>query len=80
MPDNQTWRQYYAPKIAAIIAENKDKPVAEIRRILYRANPGQYGHMRKIWSDESLKQLGLKKQGLKKIQFEGSKKQLNLFE
>jgi hypothetical protein len=56
-----TWRQYYAPKIAAIIKENPDKPASEIRRILYKANPGQYGHMRKIWSDESLKQLGLKK-------------------
>lgn len=56
-----TWREHYAPKIAEMIAENKGKDVKEIRRILYKANPGQYGHMKKIWSDESLKQLGLKK-------------------
>lgn len=63
----KTWREHYAPKIAEIIKENAGKDVKEIRRILYRANPGQYGHMRKIWSDESLKQLGLKKRKPKYI-------------
>lgn len=56
-----SWREYYAPKIAEIIKKNEGKDVKELRRILYKANPGQYGHMKKIWSDESLKQLGLKK-------------------
>lgn len=56
-----SWREYYAPKIAEIIKQNEGKEVKELRRILYKANPGQYGHMKKIWSDESLKQLGLKK-------------------
>lgn len=56
-----TWREAYAPRIAEIIKANEGKDVKEIRRILYKANPGQYGHMIKIWSDESLKQLGLKK-------------------
>jgi hypothetical protein len=56
-----TWRNYYAPKIAEIIKENEGLSVKELRKILYKANPGQYGHMKKIWSDESLKQLGLKK-------------------
>lgn len=60
---SKTWRQYYAPKIKAIIDEEtaKGKTPKEIRVVLYKANPGQYGHMIKIWSDESLKQLGLKK-------------------
>lgn len=62
----KTWREYYAPQIAAIIKENEGKDVKEIRRILYRANPGQYKHMQRIWSDESLKQLGLKPR--KKVQ------------
>lgn len=74
---SQTWRQYYAPLIAAIIKENSDKPKSEIRRVLYKANPGEYGHMRKIWSDESLKQLGLKKKMPKQDLTEGE--QLNLF-
>ena len=56
-----SWREYYAPKIADIIKANEGKTIKELRVILYKANPGQYGHMKKIWSDESLKQLGLKK-------------------
>lgn len=61
MAKGKTWREHYAPMIAEIIKENEGKDVKEIRRILYRSNPGYYGHMKKIWSDESLKQLGLKK-------------------
>lgn len=57
----KTWRQHYAPKIKEIIDANPGKTPKELRVILYKANPGQYGHMIKIWSDESLKQLGLKK-------------------
>ena len=56
-----TWREHYAPQIAQIIKENEGKSTKELRVILYKANPGYYGHMKKIWSDESLKQLGLKK-------------------
>lgn len=56
-----TWRVYYAPQIAAIIKENEGKEIKVIKKILSSSNPGQYGHMKKIWSDESLKQLGLKK-------------------
>ncbi len=56
-----TWREAYAPQIAELIKQNEGKDVKELRRILYKANPGYYGHMKKIWSDESLKQLGLKK-------------------
>lgn len=55
-----TWRVYYAPQIAAIIKENEGKEIKVIKKILSSSNPGQYGHMKKIWSDESLKQLGLK--------------------
>jgi hypothetical protein len=74
---SKTWRQYYAPLIAAIIKENTDKPKAEVKKILYKANPGKYGHMRKIWRDESQKQLGLKKKSPKQ-DFTGGE-QLNLF-
>ena len=74
---SKTWRQYYAPQIDAIIKENSDKTKSQIRRILYKANPGQYGYMRKIWSDESQKQLGLNKKNPK--QGFGLDTQLNLF-
>lgn len=57
----KTWRQYYATQIAEIIKQNEGKTPKEIKKILSTANPGYYGHMKKIWSDESLKQLGLKK-------------------
>lgn len=56
-----TWRECYAPQIAKIIEDNKGKEVKVIKKILSTSNPGYYGHMKKIWSDESLKQLGLKK-------------------
>jgi hypothetical protein len=56
-----TWRQNYAPRIAAIIKENEGKPIKEIKKILCDANPGQYGHMRKTWANEYMLQLGLSK-------------------
>lgn len=62
-----TWRKYYAPKIAEIIKANNGKSPKEIRLILVKLNPGQYKHMKKIWSDECLKQLGLKKKKVKII-------------
>lgn len=65
-----TWREHYAPKIAAIIKQNDGMAIKDIRIILYKLNPGQYGHMKKIWSDESLKQLGLKRKKLTKSKFE----------
>lgn len=55
----QTWRQLYAPQIAALIKENEGKPLKELKRILSEANPGQYGHMRKTWANEYMCQLGL---------------------
>lgn len=63
MPKGKTWREYYAPLIKEIIDREtaNGKTVKQIRVILYKANPGYYGHMKKTWSDESLKQLGLKK-------------------
>jgi hypothetical protein len=64
-----TWREHYRPQIAAIIKENEGKDVRELRKILYKSNPGQYGHMKKIWSDESLKQLGLKRSKVRKVPF-----------
>jgi len=59
MAKHITWRQHYAPRIADIIKENKGKSVKELKKILCDANPGQYGHMRKTWSNEYMRQLGL---------------------
>lgn len=61
----KTWRQYYAPQIAIIIKENEGKTVKELRKILCAANPGEYGHMKKIWANEYMRQLGLGKQKVK---------------
>jgi len=57
----KTWRQYYQPLIAEIIKANEGLEPKKIRMILAKANPGPYKHQQRIWSDESLKQLGLKK-------------------
>lgn len=56
-----TWRQTYAPKIAAMIKEMKadGKTVKEMKKVLCDANPGQYGHHRKTWANEYMIQLGL---------------------
>lgn len=54
-----TWRQYYAPMIAKIIADNRDKELKELKKILQDANPGIYNHMRKTWANEYMVQLGL---------------------
>ena len=57
----KTWRQHYQPMIAKIIKENEGLEPKKIRMILAKANPGPWKHQQRIWSDESLKQLGLKK-------------------
>lgn len=61
MPKHQTWRQWYAPKIASEIARMKaeGKTVKEMKKALSAMNPGQYGHMRKTWANEYMIQLGL---------------------
>ncbi len=58
-----TWRQYYAPLIAAKIKEMKaeGKTVKEMKKILCDANPGTYGHHKKTWANEYMIQLGLSK-------------------
>ena len=76
MPKEITWRQLYAPRIAEIIKENEGKPLKELKKILCDANPGQYGHMRKTWSNEYMKQLGLSRV---KKEVEGIKQQTKLF-
>lgn len=72
---NITWRQYYAPQIAKIIADNTGKPIKEIKKILCDANPGPYGHMKKTWANEYMRQLGLSK---KKSKYNDQKNQLSL--
>ena len=64
---NPTWRQVYAPRIAAIIKENEGKSVKELKKILQDANPGQYGWMRKTWANEYMCQLGLSKRKKHKV-------------
>ena len=61
MAAKKTWRQYYAPQIAAIIKSNEGKSVKELKKILCDANPGMYGHHKKTWANEYMIQLGLSK-------------------
>ena len=78
----KTWRQYYAPQIAQIIKDNEGKSVKELKKILCAANPGEYGHMKKTWANEYMRQLGLSKtkskDGTKKIKPDTNT--MNLFE
>lgn len=71
-----TWRQIYAPRIAQIIKDNDGKSLKELKKILQDANPGQYGHHKKTWANEYMKQLGLSK---KRSNFNESKNQTKLF-
>jgi len=78
MAKHITWRQAYAPRIAKIIEDNKDKSVKELKKILQEANPGQYGHMRKTWANEYMIRLGLSRK--KKSGYHlPDKQQTNLF-
>jgi hypothetical protein len=58
---SKTFRQKYAPIIAKIIEDNKEKPIKELKKILCNANPGTYGHHKKTWANEYMRQLGLSK-------------------
>lgn len=71
----KTWRQHFAPIIAKIIADNEGKTVKELKKILCDLNPGPYGHHRKTWSNEYMRQLGLSK---KRSTFNNNKQQLTL--
>jgi len=62
-----TWRQYYAPRIAEIIKNNQGKELKELKKILQKANPGQYGHHKKTWANEYMIQLGLSRRKKIKI-------------
>lgn len=78
MPKYKTWRQTYAPQIAATIKALKaeGKTVKEMKKILCELNPGQYGHHRKTWANEYMIQLGLSK---KKTKSSAGKDQPGLF-
>lgn len=57
-----TWRDTFAPTIAAIIAHHSDPP--DRKRALNAARHRQCGGaswLNKVWRDEVAKQLGLKK-------------------
>ena len=79
MAKHITWRQAYAPRIAKIIEDNKDKSTKELKKILQEANPGQYGHMRKTWANEYMIQLGLSKRKGKGYQIP-DKHKLSMYE
>ena len=76
----KTWRQYFAPKIAAIIADcqHEGKSLKETKKILCEANPGLYGHHRKTWANEYMRQLGLSKKKSDYIKNKDNPKQLTL--
>lgn len=71
-----TWRQVYAPRIAKIIEENKHLDLKVLKKLLREANPGYYGHHKKTWANEYMRQLGLSK---KKSTFVEAKGQMKLF-
>lgn len=71
-----TWRERYRPIIAGIIKDNADKSIKDLKKILQKANPGQYGHMKKTWANEYMLQLGLSK--VKKRNNSSSSQQLTL--
>jgi hypothetical protein len=76
MSKQPTWREVYAPKIAKIIEDNKGKDLKELKKILCAANEGAYGHHKKTWANEYMRQLGLSK---KKSKIVIAKGQTNLF-
>lgn len=61
MAREKTYREIYAPIIAQIIKDNEGKPIKELKKILCAANQGPYGHHRKTWANEYMRQLGLSK-------------------
>lgn len=68
MPKGKTWREVYAPQIAAMIAEMNQhgKSLKEMKKAIREANPGYYGHHKKIWANEYMIQLGLsRRKGIK---------------
>ena len=52
-----TWREKYSPMITQMILENKVLPDKELKKLLRQANTGQYGHMKKIWANEYMRQI-----------------------
>jgi len=40
-----------------MIMDNKEKPIKDIKKLLRDANSGRYGHMKKIWGNEYMRQL-----------------------
>lgn len=66
--DNRTWRQHYAPiiqgHIKRITAETPDITAKRLRYMLGRLNPGQYGHMKRIWGSEATRHVEYWKKGI----------------
>ena len=76
-----TWRDHIRPIIAAVLAENKGKDQATIRKALKDAYP--FGerkyHPYKIWLSEIRNQLGKGKSKKKKAEPNSKYKQLEIF-
>lgn len=56
-----TWRDHYAPIIAAkiksIMAEDPAITMTRLRYLLGQINPGPYGHHKKTWASEATRQV-----------------------
>lgn len=59
MSKRRKWRDYARPIIAEVIAQNEDKPIAELQRLISAEYPfGERNyHPYKIWLSEVKKQL-----------------------
>lgn len=54
---DKSWRQIYAPVIAAIISQNGDKSIPQLKNMLKDAYPRQYGYHQQAWKAECADQL-----------------------
>ncbi len=63
MPKVSKWRQFAAPIIAEIIANNPGMNAKDLRKLINESYPFAYpsGHPRKMWQKEVSLQLGIKK-------------------
>jgi hypothetical protein len=76
MQSNRTYRQLIAPKIHQIILSNKGATKKELKAILRQNKPLSYAYHKKVWANESMRQLGLSKRRKQRVKLYN---QLELF-
>jgi hypothetical protein len=76
MQRNKTYRQRIAPKIHGIILANKGATKKELKVILRQNKPLSYAYHKKVWANESMRQLGLSKKKKHRVELYN---QLELF-